>query len=784
MALSNIYKPEANKFSHLQSDDDDDSEELDDEINDSYAKGLHSPARKAQKPLMPPNRVTKIRRVHSKPWCTTRACFVFFVWLAFFSICVSGLVLLILHVVESGNSKTDTSSSHFVKKVLLGKKESFRDEREISSCDELSFNKVWHAAFPKLMTETAVRLNDVNQDGVDDLMIGFSTGVDGYNAPKISCDLYFDGTYPCYGGLLALDGKTGQEIWRHYTMHEIYGVNCNGDLDTDGVRDCLISGRAGIFQAINGKTGNKIWDFGPQESRDTNMNLYTAQFIRDLNSDGVMEVLVTHGGDPLAEPNSPRRLVGRILIFCGKTGEVLRWAKTPDERETYFSPVIYTKKDGVELVLYGSGGETHPGALWVVPLLDLFHGLIENSKLIYKDHYKGVMNPPILVDINGDGTVDIVMAMFNTTVAAFDGETHERVWDFVFPESESYSIPAAGFFNEDNVPDFLVRYNTGRGFPVYFYANVTVLDGKTGEPLVRPFFRSSSMANTSPLTVSMEGLGNDLFIYWVSDCMGHEGEGGKFEFVEGTNVHEQSRADTCRLRYNTKSFSKLCAMNKNLGFPGQEIYYSEDFYDIEHEVTEGESVDKKDSSQNSSAKSQFKRHVGAPDHGGYQRLMATGSIVTSLGEENNTGPADSIDIVFTTYWQYPAKVRIILPEDKACIEKYRKLHSGEPGEDFDANVMKNEEAGIFDAGDEAVNECLKDKQKANKNNIYISQSDYDIYKIHFGSLSVYRFTLKCKCKNLSGSQHCARFLPYSQQGWGGYMGSLTNSYFVPRKRPF
>ena len=103
---------------------------------------------------------------------------------------------------------------------------------------------------------------------------------------------------------------------------------------------------------------------------------------------------------------------------------------------------------------------------------------------------------------------------------------------------------------------------------------VTVLDGKTGEPLVRPFFRSSSMANTSPLTVSMEGLGNDLFIYWVSDCMGHEGEGGKFEFVEGTNVHEQSRADTCRLRYNTKSFSKLCAMNKNLGFPGQEIYYS------------------------------------------------------------------------------------------------------------------------------------------------------------------------------------------------------------------
>ena len=70
---------------------------------------------------------------------------------------------------------------------------------------------------------------------------------------------------------------------------------------------------------------------------------------------------------------------------------------------------------------------------------------------------------------------------------------------------------------------------------------------------------------------------------------------------------------------------------------------------------------------------QLKRHVGVPDHGGYQRLIATGGLVTSLGEENNTGPSDSIDVVFTTYWQYPAKVRIILPEDKACIEKHRKL---------------------------------------------------------------------------------------------------------------
>ena len=251
---------------------------------------------------MVPNRTTKIRRAHSKPWCTARAGLICFLWLAFFTICSAGLVLLILRAIDSLGSKKNAShlQPHFDKKLSLNKQSILDDENNFASCDEVSATKVWHSSFPKLMTETAVRPNDVNQDGIDDLMVGFSTGVDGYNAPKISCDLYFNGTYPCYGGLLALDGKTGQEIWRHYTMHEIYGVNCNGDLDTDGVRDCLVSGRGGVFEVVSGKTGNMIWGFGPQESRDTNMNLYTGQFVRDLNSDGAMEVLVTHGGDPMA----------------------------------------------------------------------------------------------------------------------------------------------------------------------------------------------------------------------------------------------------------------------------------------------------------------------------------------------------------------------------------------------------------------------------------------------------------------------------------------------------
>ena len=99
------------------------------------------------------------------------------------------------------------------------------------------------------------------------------------------------------------------------------------------------------------------------------------------------------------------------------------------------------------------------------------------------------------------------------------------------------------------------------------------MDGTSGKPIAGPF-KTSVMVNTSPLSVSMTGLGNDLFVYWIVDCLGHEGQGDWFEFVEGTNVHEQSRSDTCKLRYKAKSFSQLSVMNRQMGFPGHAIYNS------------------------------------------------------------------------------------------------------------------------------------------------------------------------------------------------------------------
>ena len=60
------------------------------------------------------------------------------------------------------------------------------------------------------------------------------------------------------------------------------------------------------------------------------------------------------------------------------------------------------------------------------------------ARPIYTDRLKGVMTPPVLVDLTGDGTVDIVINPYNSSVLAIDGRTFAILWNHTVPFSESY----------------------------------------------------------------------------------------------------------------------------------------------------------------------------------------------------------------------------------------------------------------------------------------------------------------------------------------------------------
>lgn len=75
--------------------------------------------------------------------------------------------------------------------------------------------------------------------------------------------------------------------------------------------------------------------------------------------------------------------------------------------------------------------------------LSLFYN--SQVKAIYEDEFKGIFSPAVLADINLDGTEDIIMAMFNSTVVAFDGRTFQILWNYTFLSSESLTYVSSSF---------------------------------------------------------------------------------------------------------------------------------------------------------------------------------------------------------------------------------------------------------------------------------------------------------------------------------------------------
>lgn len=192
------------------------------------------------------------------------------------------------------------------------------------------------------------------------------------------------------------------------------------------------------------------------------------------------------------------------------------------------------------------------------------------------------MLPPILVDVTLDGIEDIVAAMFNSTIIVYNGLTFEPIWNYTVPNSEIISIPIPGYYNDDNIPDFMVKHQIGSDFPTYYYTVATIIDGKTGKSLLEKPIEDSLSREMSGLSVTVEGFGNDWFLYWSVDCLNYEGIKEKYQFLRSEDFISESRADVCKLRFNSTLITNLYALSQHVGPPGISLYFSEDWKSLEY----------------------------------------------------------------------------------------------------------------------------------------------------------------------------------------------------------
>ena len=351
----------------------------------------------------------------------------------------------------------------------------------------------WERKFFPAKSESSIELVDMNSDGVTDVVVILDLS-------------------PCVSAVTALDGQFGTKFWQKELNFLAFAVRCELDVNGDGVKDCLVTGRGGGLAAIDRRDGSLLWEVDPTIVFPP-YNFYFPLIVSDLNSDGVNDIINMHGGDTSYAPDEHERSPAYLVVVSGKTGQsLMRPMLTPDGHESYMSPVLFKLNGKEDLVLFGSGGETVPGSLWAVSLSSIRTKVIKkqfsHKDEVYKpfinntyhpclmrdtdfnevrptfDHkafdfqrpvfvtssssymrfcpswanvnpiwniydvclyelvrseVKGVLLPPVLVDLDLDSIDDLVVSTFDGHTIALNGsDASTRLWEVYYPNAEFY----------------------------------------------------------------------------------------------------------------------------------------------------------------------------------------------------------------------------------------------------------------------------------------------------------------------------------------------------------
>ncbi len=341
----------------------------------------------------------------------------------------------------------------------------------ISCSKERKASHIWQKSIPSIGSQSSPLASDLNSDGILDIVMGA-----GENEFQKSTQ-----------GVLAIDGSKGDIIWQASSKDQIFGSPTFIDINSDKIQDVIIGGRSCQLYGLNGLNGDRIWEYDPEKYsthpilKYANKNFYNSVLVPDSNGDGINDILISNGGNPKVFPFVKKgREVGVLLILDAKSGDVIAADTVPDGNETYMSPIYVEQKDGSKMIVFGTGGETFSGNLYITRLEDLLNNDLSKSKLIASEKSHGFIAPAVFVDITNDNVFDIIAISEAGTMSAIDGDNFENIWQFNIPNTETSTGLAIGNFTKDDIPDIFTvvmkgqwPWNTGS-----FQIMVNGLNGK------------------------------------------------------------------------------------------------------------------------------------------------------------------------------------------------------------------------------------------------------------------------------------------------------------------
>lgn len=367
----------------------------------------------------------------------------------------------------------------------------------------------WMWDYPVIGSQSSPRTTDLNGDGVLDIVMG--AGLNEYQHSE--------------QGVIALDGKTGTLLWQQEASDQVYGSATFYDITGDDVSDVFIGGRSPHFKAIDGKTGQLIWEYNYADHQKDSIlkyaryNFNNSVLVPDVNNDGLMDLLTVNGGNSLANPYSEiERYPAVLMIFDTRNGNIIAADTMPDGKESYMSPLCFAQPGSNEfMIVYGTGGETIDGNLYITSLSSLVNKELYKSKVIATEKGHGFIAPPSIADINKDGFLDIVAITHGSTAFAIDGQKHDILWQQSVPNTECSNSLAVGYFTPDDIPDFFTFTSKGQ-WPNSTGSMQIMFDGSNGSIAFTDTIGCTGFSSPAVYDIDSDGLDEAIISINEFDC--------------------------------------------------------------------------------------------------------------------------------------------------------------------------------------------------------------------------------------------------------------------------